>query len=232
MIRLVACTSLLLLIPAVAEAQRPADAAPAPTARRGGWERIFDGATLTGWRGWRQPSGAKGWEVEDGAIARVGDGGDILFDRELGDFELRLEWKVAPGGNSGIFWHASETTMYPWEGAPEMQVLDDAVHQDGKQPETSAGANYALHPAPRGVVKPAGEWNAVRLRVRGNRVEHWLNGRRVVAYTLGDDEWKRRVAASKFKDMPKYGTFSRGVIVLQDHGDRVWYRNIELREFK
>lgn len=232
MIRRVACTTLLLLAPALADAQATQPSAAAPAARRGGWERIFDGTTLGGWRGWRQPSGAKGWAVEDGAISRVGEGGDILFDRELGDFELRLEWKVAPGGNSGIFWHASETTTYPWEGAPEMQVLDDALHPDGKQAETSAGANYALHAAPRGVVKAAGEWNAVRLRVRRNRVEQWLNGRRVVAYTLGDDEWKRRVAASKFKDMPKYGTFPRGYLVLQDHGDRVWFRNVELREFK
>ncbi|MDX2184832.1 MAG: DUF1080 domain-containing protein [Gemmatimonadaceae bacterium] len=232
MIRLVACTTLLLFVPAITDAQRADNAAAAPSARRGGWERIFDGSTLTGWRGWRQPSGAKGWAVEDGAIARVGEGGDILFDRELGDFELRLEWKIAPGGNSGIFWHASETTTYPWEGAPEMQVLDDAGHADGKLRETSAGANFGLYAAAAGAVRPAGEWNAARLRVRGNRVEHWLNGRRVVAYTLGDDEWKRRVAASKFKDMPKYGTFARGLIVLQDHGDRVWYRNIELREFK
>jgi hypothetical protein len=220
-------TPLGLLVPLLLSACATA------TARSGGearWETIFDGRTLSGWRGWKQPAGAKGWSVEDGALARTGDGGDILFDRELGDFELELEWKVSPGGNSGIMFHASETTQYPWEGAPEMQVLDDALHADGKARETSAGANYALHAAPAGVVKPAGEWNRVRLVVRGPRVEQWLNGVQVVRYELGSADWKARVAASKFRSMPKYGTFPRGYLVLQDHGDRVWFRNIRLRD--
>jgi hypothetical protein len=194
------------------------------------WETIFDGRSLAGWRGWKQPSGAKGWSVEEGAIARTGPGGDLLFDRELTDFELELEWKVSPGGNSGIMFHASETTQYPWEGAPEMQVLDDALHPDGKARETSAGANYALYAAPAGVVKPAGEWNRVRLVVRGPRVEQWMNGVNVVTYEVGSADWKARVAASKFNAMPKYGTFPRGYLVLQDHGDRVWFRGIRLRD--
>lgn len=218
---------LALLLPLTGSACASARVQPSGEPR---WETIFDGRTLAGWRGWRQPAGAKGWSVEDGALARTGNGGDILFDRELGDFELELEWKVAPGGNSGIMFHASETTQYPWEGAPEMQVLDDARHPDGKARETSAGANYALHAAPAGVAKPAGEWNRVRLVVRGPRVEHWLNGVNVVTYELGSDDWKARVAASKFKGMPKYGTFARGYLVLQDHGDRVWYRAIRLRD--
>lgn len=223
---LVAAFAPFVLAACAASSQAPKSREAAAPA----WETIFDGTSLSGWRGWKQPSGAKGWSVEDGAISRTGPGGDILFDRELTDFELELEWKVSPGGNSGIMFHASETTQYPWEGAPEMQVLDDALHPDGKARETSAGANYALYAAPARVVKPAGEWNRIRLVVRGPRVEQWMNGVNVVTYELGSAEWKARVAASKFKAMPKYGTFPRGYLVLQDHGDRVWYRSIRLRD--
>lgn len=212
--------------PLDAQARRRPPRRPAADAA---WETIFDGRSLAGWRGWRQPSGARGWSVIDSALVRTGPGGDILFDRELGDFELALEWKVAPGGNSGIFFRASEATTYPWEGGPEMQVLDDAGHPDGKLRETAAGANFGLHPAPAGVVKPAGEWNEARLVVRGPHVEHWLNGRRMVTYELGSPDWKRRVAQSKFAEMPRYATFPRGYIVLQDHGDSVWFRRIRLK---
>lgn len=215
-------------------AQAPNTLPPAEAAE--GFRLAFDGRSLAGWRGWKQASGAKRWRVEDGAIARwddpapCGPSCDLVFEKPLGDFELRLEWKVAPRGNSGIMWHASETTDFPWQGAPEMQVLDDAAHPDGRDRLTSAGANYALHPAPAGVVKAAGEWNAVRLVVRGTHVEHWLNGQQIVAYELGSADWKARVAKSKFSSMPLYGTFPRGLLVLQDHGDRVWYRSIRIKE--
>jgi hypothetical protein len=110
-----------------------------------------------------------------------------------------------------------------------MQVLDDARHNDGKSPLTSAGSNFALHPAPRGAVKPAGEWNAVRLLVNGNHVEHWLNGTKVVEYELGSPEWKQLVSNSKFKEWPEYGQAAEGYIGLQDHGDAVAFRNIKIR---
>lgn len=195
------------------------------------WETIFDGRTLTGWRGWRQPSGARGWVVKDGAMTREGPGGDLVFDRELGDFELELEWKVGPGANSGIMFHASETTTMPWEGGPEMQILDDGGHPDGKNRLTSAGANYAVEAIPAGLAKGANQWNAIRLVVRGNHVEHWMNGTKALEYEIGSVDWKRRVAASKWKDMPTYGTFARGYLVLQgDHSTDIWFRNIRLRD--
>jgi hypothetical protein len=110
-----------------------------------------------------------------------------------------------------------------------MQVLDDAGHPDGKSPLTSAGADYALYPAPLGVVRPAGEWNDVGLIVRGNHVEHWLNGTKVVDYELGSPDWEQRVKASKFAEWPTYGRAASGHIALQDHGDWVAYRNIKIR---
>lgn len=236
--RLVA-TALLLAIATATLATRLAaqDGSGRPRGPRGraaaqaDWVSIFDGRTLTGWRGWRQPSGARGWVVKDGAMTREGPGGDLLFDRELGDFELELEWKVGPGANSGIMFHASETTAMPWEGGPEMQILDDAGHPDGRNRLTSAGANYAVEAIPAGLAKGANQWNRIRLVVRGMHVEHWMNGTKALEYELGSPDWKRRVAASKWKDVPTYGTFGRGYVVLQgDHSTDIWFRNVRLKD--
>jgi hypothetical protein len=169
--------------------------------------------------------------VVDGALTRVAAGGDIVTHEEFQDFELALEWKVEPGGNSGIMYRVAEAPELEttWQSGPEYQVLDDARHPDGGSRLTAAGAVYGLYPAPAGVVKPAGEWNAVRIVVRGNRVEHWLNGVEMATYELGSPDWMARVAGSKFRRWPGYGRAAAGHIALQDHGDRVAYRNIRLR---
>jgi len=199
--------------------------------RAEGWRLLFDGSTLAGWRVFGQEGMSEGWAAVDGTLARVAEGArDIITVDAFTDFELSLEWRVEECGNSGIFIRASEEVGRIFEGAPEMQVLDDACHVDGQNPLTSAGANYALHPAPRGVVHPAGEWNHARIRVQGSHVTHWLNGQEIVDYQLGSDEWKALVAGSKFVEWPEYGTFASGHIGLQDHGDPVWYRNIKIRE--
>jgi hypothetical protein len=197
--------------------------------RANGWRLLFDGETLDGWRPFKGEGVPEGWAVEDGTLARVGAGGDIITDEAFEDFELSLEWRIAPGGNSGIFYLVSEDADYIWEAAPEMQVLDDDGHPDGQSELTSAGANFALHPAPRGVVRPAGEWNEARIVVRDGHVEHWLNGRPIVEYELGSEDWQRRVAASKFAEWDRYGQTRAGAIGLQDHGDPVWYRSIKVR---
>lgn len=165
-------------------------------------------------------------------LVRTGSGGDIITDRQFSDFELSLEWRVEEGGNSGVFYRAAEGEEWIYHSAPEMQVLDDAGHVDGGDPLTSAGANYGLHPAARGVVRPAGEWNQARVVVEGNHVEHWLNEVRVVEYELGSEDWEARVADSKFVEWPAYGRAPRGHIGLQDHGDPVWYRNVKIREIR
>jgi hypothetical protein len=194
-----------------------------------GWKSLFDGKTTAGWRGYRSKTMPAGWQVIDGALTRVDSAGDIVTNDEYADFELELEWKVAEGGNSGIFYRVSEDSDYPWRTGLEMQVLDDARHPDGRSPLTSAGSLYGIYPAPRGVVRPAGEWNAVRIVVNGHHIEHWLNGVKVVEAEVGTPDWKARVKQSKFATMPGYGRNDTGHIGLQDHGDRVAYRNIRVR---
>jgi hypothetical protein len=200
-----------------------------PAERAAGWQSLFDGKTTAGWRGYGRKTMPAGWQVIDGALTRVDSAGDIVTNDQYGNFELALEWRVAKGGNSGIFYRVGEDADYPWRTGLEMQVLDDAKHPDGRSPLTSAGALYAMYPAPRGVVRPAGEWNAVRIVVRGNHIEHWLNGVKVVEAELGSPDWEARVKRSKFATMPGYGRNSAGHIGLQDHGDRVAYRDIKIR---
>lgn len=220
---------------ATADAPSSGDApAPTETEPAEGWRLLFDGESLEGWRGFGQEEPPGAWQAVDGTLALTGEGqgGDLITEESFDDFELSLEWRVEEGGNSGVFYLVTEDANTIWEAAPEMQVLDDANHADGQSPLTSAGSNFALHPVPRGVVRPAGEWNEARIVVRGDSVEHWLNGTRVVAYELGSEDWQRRVAESKFTDMPLYGRARSGHIGLQDHGDPVWFRNIRVRELE
>lgn len=195
-----------------------------------GWRLLFDGRTKTGWRGWRKDSVPPGWQVVDGALTRVApDGGDIITRDKFKNFELALEWQVAPASNSGIFYRASEDDEAIYWTAPEMQVLDDGGHPDGASRLTSAGANYGIDPAPPGIVHPARQWNQARLVVNGSHVEHWLNGVKMVEYELGSPAWEAKVKASKFGPHPHYGRNAEGYIGLQDHGDWVAYRNIKIR---
>lgn len=197
--------------------------------RAAGWRLLFDGKTTAGWRNYGKKDLAAGWQVKDGALTRVGEGGDIITNDEFGNFELSIEWNVEPGGNSGIFYRAAEDTDAIYWNAPEMQVLDDAKHPDGASPLTSAGAAYDLYPAPAGHVNPGGQWNAARLIVNGKHVEHWLNGVKLLEYELGSRDWDSKVAASKFKPHPRFGKNAVGHIGLQDHGNVVAYRNIKIR---
>jgi hypothetical protein len=193
------------------------------------WKVLFDGTSLDAWRVYKKDTAGDGWKIVDGALFRAGDGGDLITKEQFGDFELTLEWKLAEGGNSGIFFRGSEDSEVIWHSAPEIQVLDNARHNDGQSAITSAGSNYAVHPPERDVTKPIGEWNSVRLIARGPHVEQWLNGVKVVEYELFSADWNERVKKSKFVKYPQYGRAARGHIGLQDHGDPVWYRNIRIR---
>jgi len=196
-----------------------------------GFEWLFDGESLDMWRGYGRPDVPAGWSIEDGTLAFTPgvEDGDIVTRLTYTDFDLRLEWKISEGGNSGIFFGVVEGPERTYESGPEMQVLDNAGHPDGKDPLTSAGSDYGVYAPTSDVTRPVGQWNEARIVRRGNHVEHWLNGTRVVAYELGSDEWKARVAETKFADWPDYGVHHEGTIGLQDHGNAVWYRNIRIR---
>ena len=193
------------------------------------WRPLFDGRSLAGWRSFTSDAPAAGWRALDGMLVRDGSGGDLLTADEFGDFELRLQWKIAAGGNSGIFFRVRREGAQVWECGPEMQILDNARHVDGKEPRTSAGANYGLHAPVRDVTRPVGEWNDVTLRVADAHVEHWLNGVKVVEYQRWSREWEALVKSSKFVTLPAYGRARRGHIALQDHGDPVWFRDLRIR---
>jgi hypothetical protein len=197
--------------------------------RTTGWTVLFDGKSLEGWRGFKSEAPPDGWKVMDGVLVREARGGDLMTVDEFGDFDLRLEWRISKNGNSGIMFRVVTQGDETWWSGPEMQVLDNAGHPDGRNPMTSAGSNYALHAPIRDVTRPVGEWNQVRLLVVGAHVEHWLNGVKVVEYELWSPDWETRVKASKFGAIPLYGRATRGHIVLQDHGDRVEYRNIKIK---
>ncbi len=194
-----------------------------------GWRPLFDGHSTAGWRGYGRADVPEGWTADEGALHGHGAGGDLITVDTFGSFELEIEWMIAPGGNSGIFFRVDETSDPAYFSGPEFQVLDDAGYPDIPA-VNQAGANYALHAASADVTRPAGSWNQARIVVDGRRVEHWLNGERIVAYTLHDADWKARVAASKFDQWPAYGMAERGHLALQDHGADVWYRNIFVRE--
>lgn len=195
------------------------------------WRPLFDGTTAAAWRGYQRDALPDGWQVVDGALARIGQAGDLVTVDRFENFELRFEWQLEEGGNSGVFFGVTEEIDGPvWHSGPEFQLLHNAGHRDGADPITSAGSNYAVHPPAADVTRPAGEWNTSRLIVDRGRVEHWMNGMHLLTYQLGDADWQARVAASKFASLPRYGRVPRGHVAIQDHGDPVRFRNVRIRE--
>jgi len=182
------------------------------------------------WRGYKDAAWPPGWVVADGVLSRAAGGDDLMTVATYADFVLHFEWKISPGGNSGVLYRVSLGDEAAYFSGPEYQILDNTSDPVGSTSNTSAGSLYALYaPSRRDVARPAGEWNTACLSVRGNHVEHWLNGHKIVNCKIGSDDWNERVAGSKFAKWPKFAKNREGHIVLQDHGDLVWYRNIRIR---
>ena len=194
-----------------------------------GWKLLFDGKSLAGWRAYKSETPPSGWRAVNGELVRDGSGGDLMTAEQYGDFDLRFEWKVTENGNSGIIYRIATTEEFPWQTGPEYQILHNGGHRDGKNPMTSAASNYAVNPPTRDLTRPVGEWNEGRIVARGNVVEHWLNGQKLVDYEIGSADWEARVKASKFAKLKDYGRIKRGHIALQDHGDVVYYRNLKIK---
>lgn len=199
-----------------------------------GWKLLFDGKTTDGWHSF-QKEAVHGWIVEDGALTGLGQGsdlgGDIVTDLEYENFELSLEWKISEGGNSGILYHVLEEG-YPatYATGPEYQLIDNIGFPEALENWQMAGANYAMHPAENVQLKPVGEYNTSIILVNGTHVEHWLNGVKIVEFERWTNDWKDKVQNCKWKDYPAYGLAKSGKISLQDHGDKIWFRNIKIRE--
>jgi hypothetical protein len=234
LISTIICSAVLSGTGAEKEAPKPKvkAARKEKTPKKEKFEILFDGKTTDKWHGYkRQDFPAKEWSVEDGALKTnpKGDPVDIVTKGKYDNFDLQFEWKVAPGANSGVMYHANEDFEEAWNTGPEYQVLDDSKHPDGKNPKTSAAALYALIAPQDKELKPVGEWNEGRILVNGKHVEHYLNGRKVVEYELGSPDLEQLISKSKFASMPKFAKLETGSIVLQHHHDEVWYRNIKVR---
>jgi hypothetical protein len=195
-----------------------------------GWRPLFDGSTLNGWRGYKTQTAPSGWHVVDGTLTKSGSIEDLITRDQFGNFELAFDWKLSPGGNAGLFYHGTEEYDHIYWSGPEYQLLDDSLHPDGKNRLTSAGAAYALYPSPAGIVKPANEWNSSLIVIQGARVQHWMNGQKLLEYELWSPDWEAKVKASKFKDWPNYGLARRGYIGIQgDHDGSPSIRNMRIR---
>ena len=191
---------------------------------------LFDGSSLSEWRGYKSDAVPVGWKIADGTLTKTGSVGDLISKDEFGDFDLQLEWKIGEAGNSGVFYRGTEEYDHIYWSAPEYQLLDDIKAADNKTRLTCAGADYAVYPSPAGHLKPVGQWNAARIVARGNHVEHWLNGVKLLEYEIGSADWTARVKASKFNAYPQYGRAARGHIGLQgDHAGTLAFRNIRIR---
>lgn len=192
-------------------------------------------SSITGWHTFNKAGLDPSWQMEDGILSfdkSRGEGGDIVTDKEYENFELSLEWKISDCGNSGIFWGIVESTDYrwPWQTGPEMQILDNKCHPDAKIKTHRAGDLYDMIETSVVNVKPAGEWNSVKITSDQGNMSFFQNGEEVVSFTMYDESWDAMKAKSKFKDMDSFGTARKGRIGLQDHNDKVWFRNINITE--
>jgi hypothetical protein len=205
------------------------------------WLDLLAENNLSDWHNFNKPGQiGEAWTLQDGILHlqveerkdwQSKGGGDIVYKEVFENFHLKLEWKISPNGNSGVMFLVQEDSayQYPWQTGPEMQILHNEGHPDGKIITHRAGDLYDLISVSNETVKGPGEWNLAEIMVQDKKLNFFLNGKNVVSTTLWDSSWQALVAGSKFKDMPGFGSFQSGKIALQDHGDEVWFRNIMIR---
>ena len=205
----------------------------------GTWTPLFDGKSLAGWRGYKKKDASETrWKIDNGMLTLPPNDGkdtrgalDIITVNTYDNFELRWEWKAAPGANSGVKYFVLEDQNSAI--GHEYQIIDDERHKDAQiGPHRQTAAFYDVMPAADRPLKPAGEWNVSEVRAHGTHIEHWLNGKKVLEYQLDSPKLREAIAKSKFKDVARFGKPQKGHILLQDHGDQVWYRKVEIRAAK
>jgi hypothetical protein len=201
--------------------------------KKEGWTLLFDGSTMKGWRYYKNKEG-DGWAVVNGELQCLETGvkkrGDLITNEMYDDFELLIDWKIAPKHNSGIIYRCTEENGASFESGPEYQLIDDLGYPDKLHDKQLSGSNYDMQAPGANVVKPAGEYNRTRIVVKDAHVEHWLNGVKVVEYELWSPQWKELKAESKWKNVAPYGMSKRGHIALQDHGGGVTFKNIKIKK--
>jgi hypothetical protein len=199
-----------------------------------GWQLLFDGQTKNGWHSYNKKGTLDDWKVENGALVlnSTKKDDDIVTDEQFENFHLKVDWNISEGGNSGIIFSVKEAPEYDrsYKTGPEQQVLDNERHSDAKIPKHRAGDLYDLISCSTEVAKPAGQWNTAEIIKNKDSLTFKLNGTTTVQTKMFDDSWKKMVAGSKFHEWKTFGTFRKGVIALQDHGDKVSYRNIKIRK--
>ncbi len=202
-----------------------------------GWMLLFDGEDPAGWRAFNGSGFPEGWTVEDGALKALGLGGDIGGDivfapLDFETFDLEFTWKIAPGGNSGVFYHVVEGDQYmaPYETGPEYQVIDQLGFPSPLEDWQSIASDYGMYTADvEGVVKPAGEWNVSRIIFSKGNASYWLNGKKTLEFAPYSQDWEERRNSGKWDDFPDYAKYRKGLIALQDHGSEAWFKNIKIR---
>ena len=206
--------------------------------KKQGWQLLFDGQTLDGWKGFNSDKVFNCWSVANKELVCKGEGGsetagDIITVSEFGDFELSIEWCISNSGNSGIFYHVVEGDQYhaAYETGPEYQLIDDIGWPGGLENWQKTAADYAMYPTIKNKkLLPVGEWNQTRIVYSNKHVEYWLNGMKVVEFEAYSPDWRKKKDEGKWKDYPGYAVSNKGHIGLQNHGSGVKFRNIKLRK--
>ena len=200
-----------------------------------GYNLLFDGQSMNGWRTYQNKKNDS-WSVDNGILHCKGStanygsiSADLMTMKQYENFDLSVDWKISPKGNSGILYMVTEEYSSSYLSGPEYQIIDDKNFPEKLEDWQHTAANYAMDPAPTAVTNPVGEWNHARIVVNKGHVEHWLNGKKVVEYELWSDEWKKKKMAGKWKDAPGYGLSKKGYITFQDHGSESWFKNIKIK---
>lgn len=204
--------------------------------KKAGWKLLFNGKSLNGWRPYQNKE-TNSWTVKDGVLYCKGSStdksdlrADMITDKQYENFDLSVDWKISPQGNSGILYLVTEKFKAAYLSGPEYQIIDDLNFPQKLEDWQKTGANYAMDAALTAAPNPVGQWNTTRIVVNKGRVQHWLNGKKLLDFQMWTDEWKKKKTEGKWKDAPGYGVSKKGHIGLQDHGSEAWFKNLKIKE--